>query len=283
VNNSSSAGAAWVVSAIIMFASSAGAGSVLPKAKAGSMECPRAARPNGAIFATWKCEERSIRGEPFDIVDSKDSRGPGLIDRVLSALTVYREEVEEGSARVEALSRDSNSKSLSIPLLGLSTRQSVVAGTREFHIAWVGGKPPFAAELVGPSGVVVASWPRTGEHSVAATANLGEGPYEFHITDASGQSVFGAFEATPQPPIVDRSGVDQLPPDLGAALMAARLGDIDDGAWQLEAYERLTAEPSSDATRIVANRLAQVSRFPNCANKAPSSADPPLRHVSRGV
>jgi hypothetical protein len=141
-------------------------------------------------------------------------------------------------------------------------RQPVVVGTRDFHIAWVGGKPPFAAELVGPSGAVVASWPRTGEHSVAATANLGEGFYEFHVTDAS---VLGAFEATPEPPIVDRRGVDQLPSDLGAALLAARLADVDDGAWQLEAYERLTAPPSSDATRIVANRLAHglsVSELP---------------------
>jgi hypothetical protein len=185
----------------------------------------------------------------------------GLVEAVKSAFTLYKkdeekEAEEKDSARVEALSRDSGSKSLTIPLLAASMRQSVVAGTRPFHIAWVGGKPPFTVELIGPSGATVASWPQTAEHSVSATVSLEEGFYEVHVSDASGQPVFAAFEATSQPPVVDRRGVEQLPPDLGAALLAARLADIDDGAWQLEAYERLTAEPGSDAMRIIANRLA---------------------------
>jgi hypothetical protein len=205
-------------------------------------------------MSSWRYDERSIGGEASKVADSSETGIAGLFQSIIAFW--FTEEEEKNSARVEALSRDSSSKSLTIPLLAASMRQSVIAGKRPFHIAWVGGKPPFAVELVGPSGATVASWPQTAEHSVSATVSLEEGFYEVHVTDASGQPVFGAFEATSQPPAVDRRGVDQLPSDLGAALLAARLADIDDGAWQLEAYERLTAEPGSDATRIIANRLA---------------------------
>jgi hypothetical protein len=201
-------------------------------------------------------EQKPIRGKTISVAGGGEKPSSGLIDRIKSAISVLGEDEEKDSARVEALSRDSSSKPLTIPLVAASMRQSVVAGTRPFHIAWVGGKPPFTVELIGPSGATVASWPRTAEHSVAATVSLEEGFYELHVTDASGQPVFSAFEATTRAPIVDRSGVDQVPSDLGAALLAARLADMDDGAWQLEAYERLTAVPGSDATRIVANRLA---------------------------
>ena len=207
------------------------------------------------VSLAWGCDERAFRGKAINVADSSKERSPGWGERIKRAISVYSEEEEKDSARVEALSRDSSSKSLAIPLLASSVRQSVVAGTRPFHIAWVGGEPPFAVELIGPSGGIVASWPQTAEHSVAATVRLEEGFYELHVTDASGQPVFGAFEATSRPPAVDRRGVDQLPSDLGAALLAARLADIDDGVWQLEAYERLSAEPGSDATRIIANRL----------------------------
>jgi hypothetical protein len=231
--------AGLVAIALLLIASSAEAGSGVPPIKTGGTERAREAASPRAISPTWRCEERSI------------------LAWLAPILAHYKEDEEKDSTRVEALSRDSSSKSLAIPLLATSMRQSAVAGTRPFHIAWVGGKPPFAVELIGPSGATVASWPQTAEHSVSATVSLEEGFYEVHVTDASGQPVFAAFQATSQPPVVDRRGIEQLPPDLGAALLAARLADIDDGAWQLEAYERLTAEPGGDATRIIAKRLAQ--------------------------
>jgi hypothetical protein len=229
---------------------------MLPQAKAGS----KAGFRDPRVYAkppTSECDE-----PPTARKASKADQGAKEIAGLLQAIAVFiledkNETEDRNSTRVEALSRDSGSKTLVIPLLATSMRQTIVAGKRPFHIAWVGGKPPFSAELIGPSGATVARWPQTTEHSVAATVSLEEGFYELSVTDASGQPVFGAFEATPQPPMVDRRGVEQLPPDLGAALMAARLADIDDGAWQLEAYERLTAEPGGEAARIIAKRLAQ--------------------------
>jgi hypothetical protein len=244
--------APWVAIAVLLFGTCAVAASAPPRGGAHWIERAREPALLCAISPTWRCGECLIGGKAINVADNN---GNPWIDALLNSL--YREVEEEGSARVEALSRDSGSKSLAIPLLATSMRQTIVAGKRPFHIAWVGGKPPFSAELIGPSGATVARWPQTTEHSVAATVSLEEGFYELSVTDASGQPVFGAFEATPQPPMVDRRGVEQLPPDLGAALLAARLADVDDGAWQLEAYERLTAEPGGEAARIIAKRLAQ--------------------------
>jgi hypothetical protein len=251
VDNSVSTGAGWVAIAVFLFATSADIASAFPPTTPDSTEGGWEAASIRTSCPALRCNRRTIEGKADNVADNN-----WWIKAVFGTISLYREEEEEGSARVEALSRDTSSKSLTIPLLAASMRQSVVSGTRPFHIAWLGGKPPFAAELIGPSGAAVASWQQLAERSVAATVSLEEGFYEVHITDASGQQVFGAFEVTSQRPTVDRRGVDQLPPELGAALLAARLADVDDGVWHLEAYERLTAAPSSDAMRIIANRLA---------------------------
>jgi hypothetical protein len=245
----------WVGAAVFLFGALATSGSVLPPVAAGSAE--RVGAPASISTNSPTSVYDAIIGVVIKVADSGENRNATRIERIISAISIYREEEEEGSVRVEALSRGSSSQSLSIPLLAASTRQSVVAGRRLFHIAWVGGRPPFVVELIGPSGMPVATWPQTGEHSVAATVNLEAGFYDLRIVDASKQPVLGAFEASSQLPTVDQSGVEQLPPDLGAALLAARLAGMDDGAWRLEAYERLTAEPSGDAARIIAKRLAE--------------------------
>jgi len=237
--------------AVFVAATCTRAAPILPLAKAGSTERARDTASIRGIFQTSIWDERWTGEKAITVADNSENPILRLVESWL-----YTEEEEEGSARVEALSRDSSSKSLTIPLLATPMRQTVVSGTRPFRIAWVGGKPPFMVELIGPSGATVASWRQTAGHEIAATVSLEEGFYELSVTDASGQPVRGAFEASSQPPVVDRRGVEQLPPDLGAALLAARLADIDNGAWQLEAYERLAAQPGSDAARIVANRLA---------------------------
>ena len=248
------ADAVRVAGVLLLFCSFVGAEAIVSRANA--TELVREPASICSPFSTSSCDERAIRVKAIEVADNGESRGPGLVERIISAISVYRDEEEKGSARVEALSRDSSSKSLMIPILAASTRQSMIAGSRQFHITWVGGKPPFAVELVGPSGSTVARWPQTAEHRVAATVSLEEGFYELRVTDASGEPALGAFEATSQRPTVDGRGLEQLPADLGAALLAARLADIDGGSWQLEAYERLTAEPNGDAARIIANRLA---------------------------
>ena len=254
--NSRSAIVGWLVGAAFFFGSFADTASAFPWLNAYSTDQTHESASICAGPPIWRSGEASIGGKAISIADSGDRYSSGWIDRIISAISIFREEEEEGSSRVEALSRDSSSKSLAIPLLAAPVRQSIVAGTRPFHIAWVGGKAPFAVQLIGPAGATVARWPQTAEHSVVATVSLAQGFYELRITDATGQPVLGGFEATSQAPTVDRRGVDELPPDLGASLIAARLTDIDDGAWQLEAYERLTAEPNGDASRIIANRLA---------------------------
>jgi hypothetical protein len=190
--------------------------------------------------------------------DAADADSPAVI-LVANVLRMWSGEpvadVDPGAPRVELAGRAVASTSLAIPLLASSTPQRLVAGTRSLRVAWAGGKPPFKATLIGPDGTSVATW-ATAERSAAKTLDLAEGPYELHVTDASAREVLGAFEVTGQAPTVDQADVGGMPRDYRQAILAARLAAMDDGAWQMEAYERLVAAPAGDATRLTAARLA---------------------------
>jgi hypothetical protein len=191
--------------------------------------------------------------------DTADVDSPAVI-LVANVLRMWSGEpvadVDPGAPRVELAGRAVESRSLAIPLLASPTRQLLVAGTRSLRVVWAGGKPPFKATLIGPEGTSIATW-ATADRSAATTLDLTEGLYELHVIDASAREVLGAFEVTDQAPTVDRSGIDGMPRDYGLAILGARLAAVDDGAWQMEAYERLVAAPAGDATRLTAARLAR--------------------------
>jgi hypothetical protein len=149
------------------------------------------------------------------------------------------------------------SVALALPLLAQPVDHRVVAGTRRFSLAWVGGRPPFRVLLAGPGGTNVLDMQAGEERLVSSPMRLGEGAYEARVTDAAGQTVIGAFAATSIRPAVDEHGLAGLPPGIARPLAAARLSDAAQGAWRLEAYERL-AEAGRDnrAARMMADRLA---------------------------
>jgi hypothetical protein len=179
--------------------------------------------------------------------------------RLREKLTSLEDEDQdpEYRERVEAMSRGGESKRLSIPLLSSSTPQTVVAGTRSFRLTWIGGSEPFSVVINGPSGAEELKGLGGAARAVAATMLLQEGPYEVHVTDANGHSVVGAFEVTSAPPDLDQRRVDSAPAEIRGAVVAAILAGMDDGAWRLEAYERLTAEPNNRMAQVVAEQLTQ--------------------------
>lgn len=159
--------------------------------------------------------------------------------------------------RVEAMARGGELKRLAIPLLSSSTPQTVVAGARPFRMTWIGGSEPFSVVITGPSGAEELKSQGAPGRAVAATMRLREGPYEVHVTDANGHSVVGAFEVTSARPALDQRRIDSAPAEMRSAVAAAILAGMDDGAWCLEAYERLTAEPNDRMAQVVAGQLTQ--------------------------
>ena len=147
---------------------------------------------------------------------------------------------------------------LELPLLSGSTPGRVVAGNRQFTLAWTGGSPPFHVTLAAMSGGAGQEWKAVGDRRVSAKLRLPEGQYEARVTDDHRLTVIGALEVSSAAPTEDDAGLAEFPPGVARLLAAARLSDMDTGAWRLEAYERLTElAGTSRAARLMAGRLAQ--------------------------
>jgi hypothetical protein len=191
-------------------------------------------------------------------VESGDGRAPSVFAQAVTRVLAYfsdEDDSDDGAQRVNAAGRGSDAGPLSMPLIATPVRQSMVAGTRQFYLAWIGGLPPYDVRITGPSGEIHVAWQPTGQRAVVATISLREGPYEVRLTDAGAQSVLGGFDVAARGPPADAQFIEALPADQRRAVLAARLSAIDDGTWQLEAYEQLAAVHDSKAAAIIARRL----------------------------
>jgi len=142
---------------------------------------------------------------------------------------------------------------LTIPLLVEPVSQSIVAGTRQFTLAWTGGISPFTAALGSQALSAVAG----DAQRASAVLRLDVGRYEATVTDAAHSSRSGKFDVVPQPPGIDETGLADEPDDVRFVMSALRLAKIDGGRWRLEAFLRLTdAAPGNRVARLLSERLA---------------------------
>jgi hypothetical protein len=221
-------------------------------------------------------DQVSVRGPGFVAIAVGDDASPLLVTRqnsplriaalarrgmLLQGLDWARQALTDWSDSevVEAKTRGvENAGQLDLPLLAGSTPARIVAGERRFSLAWVGGTPPFRVTLIGPSGASVLDLAAAEERRVSATLRLAEGDYEAQVTDRAGLKVIGAFEATATAPGVDTSDLATLPPGMARLLAAARLSELEDGAWRLEAFLRLAEATRNDrVARMMADRLSR--------------------------
>lgn len=132
---------------------------------------------------------------------------------------------------------------LSLPLLAERPGR-LIAGTRPLAIAWFGGRPPYR----------VCVYRVDTQSSILALEEIGDlrlrsdsialrpGAYVVEVRDADGSRVSGRFEVLPKgqaPPDPAELSQSRLPDPVRTTMVAVWLASRGNGAWVLEAYQRV--------------------------------------------
>jgi hypothetical protein len=145
---------------------------------------------------------------------------------------------------------------LAVPLLDAPDHQRVVAGTRQFAVAWTNGTPPFVTTLETAAGTLTIGPAKNPEHRASALLRLEVGRYEVRVSDLLGATRSAHIDVVPAPPALDETGLADAPDDIRLAMEAVQLARIDDGHWRLEAFQRLAdVGPGQGAARLLTARL----------------------------
>jgi len=140
----------------------------------------------------------------------------------------------------------------------------VAAGARTLSIAWIDGSAPYQAGLYKAGDATPLSL-KTGlqQRNASFDVTLQPGPYEIHVSDASGKAAVGAFAAVrpdelPKPPPGEAAALADAsqPQDVRAALYAGWLAQ-QSSDWRLEAYNQVIPfAATSDLARTLSFELA---------------------------
>ncbi len=174
---------------------------------------------------------------------------PGLPGRLMAVLRALAGESRTAPAAVMAATRSAAATSatgalLQVPSLGHS-RTELVAGERALRIGWVGGKAPFSVRLTHADSHDTVALARRVARSPATLppARLVPGRYRLVVRDAAGDTIDNrdihvrAGAQLPAPPRALRDAA--LAPDDHTLLYAYWLEGLGDGAWVLEALQRV--------------------------------------------
>lgn len=132
---------------------------------------------------------------------------------------------------------------LSLPLLSERPGR-VIAGTRTLALAWYGGRPPYQVRVYQvDTQSPMLSLEKIGEVRVrSGSIALPQGAYVVEVRDADGSQVSGRFEALLKDQVpADPAELSQsrLPDPVRNTMVAVWLASRGNGAWVLEAYQRV--------------------------------------------
>ena len=112
------------------------------------------------------------------------------------------------------------------------------------HIAWDGGTPPFAVEVVSGQGKKLAGQEGVQDWRVKLPFQRGaipEGPARIVVTDGAGDRLGKLIQIIPVQSLPQRVEGDDLPPALHTVVAADQLIQTNRRQWRFEAYQDVAA------------------------------------------
>lgn len=141
---------------------------------------------------------------------------------------------------------DGQEGALALPML-FHRKPRMVAGTRAFSVAWIGGTAPYRVVVTrGNDGAEIIAVGDVAETSLPATeVDIEPGPYVLEITDSQGAVASAGFLAVPpgkEPALPANLVPKRFPDETRRVGEAAWFAQQENGRWMLEAYLRTMAE-----------------------------------------
>jgi hypothetical protein len=190
--------------------------------------------------------------------------GPTLTEHVRSWMSGWLTGGHESLREVDASVRSGEKElTLQIPLLARPDARAA-AGHKQFHLAWLGGRPPYAVHLRCLGDETRALDLSLPSPRLAADVALQPGNYTVEIS-AAGESVKGRFRVVPaeEVPQVPESvlGLD-AGKELRNLFEVMWIASQEDGLWVLEAYQLASEHLQNDPTGALLLEMLERGRKP---------------------
>jgi hypothetical protein len=145
-------------------------------------------------------------------------------------------------------------------LIGSGRPQKVVGGRRSLTVAWTQGTAPFKLKAVA-GGKVLAEIGAAVRTATLPAGALAIGSCDLVISDSEGRSTTLPIEVVGNTPSIPDLNSLAVNPEHRQLLEAAWLADRDNGAWLLEAYQRVGGILEiNSASEAMARALASGDR-----------------------
>jgi hypothetical protein len=133
------------------------------------------------------------------------------------------------------------------------------------HIAWDGGKPPFAVAIVSGQGKTLAGQEGVEDWRLRLPFPQGpipEGPARIVVEDGAGDRISKLIQIVPVQRLPERVAPGDLPPNLHAVVAADQFIRTNRRHWRFEAYQDLAALADSyEPARLLRDCLETI---PSC-------------------
>ncbi len=196
------------------------------------------------------------------------THSPNLVNGVMNTVSVWFNRLWKNDIQTQPLHvLDGEAGTLPPPMsmyLFKGKNAQLIAGDRELHLAWYGGKSPYQIQVyqIGTKKVL---WDEKESTTIEITfkkQQLKLGNYQVVVTDAQGKDVVAEFTALTDAPSQDSEAqaIEQsnLPALSKKTLLAALLAK--QGGWYFEAYQRVASITGYYPAQLVKQGLEMGER-----------------------